>query len=44
MTKTNILTTAESEIFKRRCEIEDKASNEWYNKWGWLSEEYKYLL
>lgn len=35
-------TTLDGEIFKKRCELEERASSEWFNKWGWLSEEYKY--
>lgn len=35
------VTVAEDKNFKNRCEREQKAFDEWPNKWEWILNEYK---
>lgn len=38
------ISVKEDHNFKGRCEREQKAFDDWPNKWGFILEEYKYDL
>lgn len=42
MTRANI-SVKDDLNFKTRCEQEQKAFDEWPNKWEWILDEYKYV-
>jgi len=41
MTRANI-SVRDDQNFRSRCLREQKAFDEWPNKWEWITEEYKY--